>query len=242
MEIVSEVRSARTGEDLAHILRRACVKMGFRYFALTHHVDFGSGTSAAVRLHNYPPEWVRYFDAAGLGVSDPVHRASHVTNASFTWSTVPQMIKLTAGDREVFTQAAANGIGDGCTVPAHVPGEASGSCSFAVAPGDAVPADALEMAQLVGAFAFDAARQLFQIRAITTDRTPVLTDRQRDCVLWTARGKNAWETSRILGISYETVVQHLKMARERYDVQKASELTVRALYDGLICFADIYRR
>ena len=45
----------------------------------------------------------------------------------------------------------------------------------------------------------------------------------------------------ILHISHETVIQHLKHARERYGVQKRAMLAVRALFDGLISFADILR-
>ena len=68
-----------------------------------------------------------------------------------------------------------------------------------------------------------------------------LTDRQVDCVLWAARGKTDYEISVILGISHETVIQHLKMARERYGVQKRTMLAVRALFDGLISFSDILK-
>ena len=71
--------------------------------------------------------------------------------------------------------------------------------------------------------------------------TPILTDRQRDCVLWAARGKTDWEISVILGVSHETVIQHLKHARERYGVQKRAMLAVRALFDGLISFSDILK-
>ena len=71
---------------------------------------------------------------------------------------------------------------------------------------------------------------------------PKLTDRQRDCVLWAARGKSDWEISRILDVGEETVIRHVKQARERYGVQKRSLLIIRALFDGLFCFDDIFRR
>jgi LuxR family quorum-sensing system transcriptional regulator CciR len=70
---------------------------------------------------------------------------------------------------------------------------------------------------------------------------PGLTERQRDCLLWAARGKSDWEISRILGISRETVIQHLKQARERYGVGKRTLLAVHALFDGTISFLDIVK-
>jgi LuxR family quorum-sensing system transcriptional regulator CciR len=69
-----------------------------------------------------------------------------------------------------------------------------------------------------------------------------LTDRQRDCVVWAARGKSDWEIAQILGISHETVIQHLKQARERYGVTKRTMLAVSALFDGTISFIDVLKR
>jgi LuxR family quorum-sensing system transcriptional regulator CciR len=121
-----------------------------------------------------------------------------------------------------------------------VPGESHGSCSFATRRGEPIEPDALPRAQLVGAFAFEAARRLWKIRAVDKP-VPGLTDRQRDCLLWAARGKSDWEISRILGISHETVIQHLKQARERYGVGKRTLLAVHALFDGTISFLDIVK-
>jgi LuxR family transcriptional regulator, quorum-sensing system regulator CciR len=151
------------------------------------------------------------------------------------------MIQLTARDNEILELARGKGIGDGFTVPAHVPGESNGSCSFATRPGRPLCGEHLPLAQLVGAFAFEAARRLWRMRGTAAPQRP-LTDRQRDCVIWVARGKSDWETAKILGVSHETVIQHLKHARERYGVTKRTTLTVSALFDGTITFTDILKR
>ena len=228
-------------DELAGLLQQICAEMGFSYFALTHHVDIRQAPQPAIRLHNYPAQWVDYFDEHKLGPSDPVHRASHLTSVGFAWSKLPQMIHLTPRDRMVLEQAGDNGIGDGFTVPAHVPGESNGSCSFATRTGQPVVNEQLPIAQLVGAFAFEAARRLWRMRA---GPVPLLqlTDRQRDCVVWAARGKSDWEIAQILGIGHETVIRHLKQARQRYGVTKRTMLAVSALFDGTISFIDVLKR
>nr|WP_280173574.1 LuxR family transcriptional regulator [Allosphingosinicella indica] len=231
----------RKDEDLAHALTEIARDMGFRYFALTHHLDVKVAASPNVRLHNYPPDWVRYFDDNALGPSDPVHRATHMTSVGFPWSELSRLIPLSARDEDILERAAARGVGEGFTVPVHVPGEAHGSCSFATAHGQALDAGQFAAAQLVGAFAFEAARRIACMRRPLAER-PMLTDRQRDCVLWAARGKSDWEIAQILGVSHETVIRHLKLARERYDVSRRSQLMAHALYDGAIGFADIFDR
>lgn len=98
------------------------------------------------------------------------------------------MITLTPGDRRVLTLGAEQGIGDGFTVPANIPGETLGSCSFANAADRPLPEAMLPLAQWAGLFAFEGARRLWATRKIDTkEKTPVLTDRQRDCILWAAR-------------------------------------------------------
>jgi LuxR family quorum-sensing system transcriptional regulator CciR len=238
-----EVMAAATGpDDLADILGRITAEMGYDFFALTHHVDLQGAPSSTIRLHNYPARWVDYFDRNGLAAADPVHRASQRTAIGFAWHHVPHLIPLTREDRRILALATDHGIGEGFTIPVNVPGEATGSCSFATIRGRPLPHRSLTLAQLIGAVAFEGARRIWQVRAPQRGGVARLTDRQRDCLIWAARGKSDWEISVILGISEETVAQHIRQACERYGVQKRTSLIIHALFDGTISFADIARR
>ena len=237
-----DVSETNSEGELGAALTVVTRELGFTYFALTHHVDIRRAVQPAIRLHNYPEDWVEYYDDNSLGVSDPVHRASHVTSVGFAWSEIPRMIALTARDQEILVRGGSKGIGDGFTVPANVPGESNGSCSFANPRGTRMCEEDLPLAQLVGAFAFEAARRLWRVRAPLAEPMPRLTERQRECILWVARGKSDWEISRILGIQHDTVVRHLKQARDRYGVGKRTMLAVQALCEGSISFTDVLRR
>lgn len=238
---VRDVGRIETEHQLMQLLDDMSSSLGFAFFALTHHVDLRHAPQPAIRLATYPAEWIDYFDRQRLGPLDPVHRASHLTSVGFAWSKVPSMISLTKRDHDILDRAASAGIGDGFTIPAHVPGESLGSCSFATRRGEPIPEDALASVQLIGLFAFEAARRMSRMRTFDPD-LPALTDRQRDCLVWAARGKSDWEISRILGISHETVIQHVKQARERYGVGKRTLLAIHALFDGTISFLDVMRR
>ena len=243
MQLARIVETVGSADELAAAMAAISMELGFQYFALSHHVDVATAGDAAIRLHNYPRRWADYYDENALGVSDPVHRASHVTSIGFSWSQIAAMIPLTPADHRILALGRAQGIGDAFTVPAHVPGEARGSCSFASEAGRPLPHVMLPMAQLAGNFAFEAARRLWMGRGgLLSYPGPALTDRQRDCVLWVARGKGDWEISRILGISEETVARHIKQACERYGVNKRTLLVIRTLFDGTLTFSDICRR
>lgn len=236
------IERTRTSEDLHGAVGEIARQLGFAYFALTHHVDVDCSPTGAMRLHNYPARWVEFFDDNRLAVSDPVHRASHVTSVGFAWHELPNLIAMTPADRMILDLAREQGLGEGFTVPAHVPGEARGSCSFACPADRPLPQGVLPLAQLAGAFAFEGARRMWRSAVRGPQPHPVLTDRQRDCLIWAARGKSDWATGRILGISEETVGRHIKQARERYGVEKRTSLIIRALFDGTITFTDIFRR
>lgn len=235
------IEASASPDDLHAAIGAITTELGFDYFALAHHVDLAHAPPSTIRLHNYPHAWVDYFDDNRLAVSDPVHRASHVTSVGFSWARLPDLIAMTPDDRRILALAREQGLGEGFTVPANVPGEARGSCSFAIAAGRRLPNAMLPLAQLAGGFAFEGARQMWRSDALGPEPHPVITDRQRDCLLWIARGKSDWETSRILGLSEETVVRHIKQARERYGVDKRTSLLIRTLFDGTISFTDIFR-
>lgn len=237
-----DITGAANETELFEALSAISRELGFSFFALSHHVDMRKAPEPSIRLHNYPDAWVEYYDNHGLGASDPVHRASHLTSVGFAWSEIPALINLTARDRQILERAERRGIGDGFTVPANVPGESNGSCSFANPKGMNISSEALPIAQLVGAFAFEMARKLWRVRSPHFVPALQLTERQRECVVWMARGKSDWEISQILGIQHETVIRHLKQARERYGVSKRTMLAIQALFDGAISFTDLMKR
>lgn len=133
------------------------------------------------------------------------------------------------------------GLAEGFTVPVHVPGEYQGTCNFGARSLDKLAPDALPRAQLVGAFAFEAARRIVRARRRVGRRgdIPALTARQLDCVTLVAIGKTDWEIGRILGISESTAHEHIEAARKRYGVAKRTQLVIRALFDGQISFSDV---
>ena len=236
-EISSEFIEIDTESALTSSLAKAARRLGFDHFALS--LDPRPSAGAGLLLHDYPDEWAKVYVAFDLAGRDPVRRACDKSLTGFEWCRIEHMIPMTRGDRQMLAVGRECGIGDGYTVPRHLPGEASGSCSFVVRPDGQLPKSILLVAEIVGAFALASACRLAGM--IRSPNKAVLSERQRECLLWAARGKTAAETAIILGISEETVIQHLKMARDRYDVHCRQSLILHALFDGLIGFGDIFR-
>lgn len=61
-----------------------------------------------------------------------------------------------------------------------------------------------------------------------------LSDREKACLSWTASGKSSWEVGRILSISENTVVFHIKNAMRKLGVANRTLAAVKAIELGLI--------
>ena len=242
-------KSAASPRELDNLLADITAEMGFDYYALIHHVDLTSMASdlrhmtdgSLVALTNYPEGWVEAYVARNIVANDPVLLASHRSNVGFKWEDVPKFIEVTAEHREITADTRRAGLEQGYTVPAHVPGEANGSCNFAMRNGRALPSKNLLMAQMVGSFAFQAARAMVRNArkiVVPRERKP-LTTRQLECLALVARGKSDWEIGRILGIGSETVKHHVRMAREHYGVATRIQAAFRAVFDSELTISDV---
>ena len=175
-------------------------------------------------------------------VTDPVLKFAEKTSTGFRWQDLLASRKLSEQDRAVFRQAYRHGIGDGFTVPNHVPGEAFGSCHFAVQADRPFPEQHVYAVQTIGSFAFEAARRLIAALAEPSERylePAPLTDRQRECLIFAARGKSDSVIAQLLAIRPRTVNEHIEAAKRRYCVATRSQLMVRALFRSEILYTEV---
>ncbi len=242
---VREANRITEVKELRSLLEGIVQTLGFDYFALVHHVNIYQTNGDVVYLFDFPQAWADQIDRRGYFSDDPVLVACEKSAAPFVWSEVSRIVKLTGRQQEILKSAQDAGLGGGFTVPIHVPGEHTGACSFSTRTGRDVPEHALPAAHYVGCFAFEAARRLVQRRAqtaqtrIQTTAKPKLTRRQLDCVVLAGRGKSDRDVGQILGISDQTVHQHMEEAKRKYEVATRMQLVVRALFDSQLAFADL---
>lgn len=245
-DYLDTARVSRSSGDLRSSTAAFVREIGFDYFALLHHVDFTAPPPTAIRLGNYPSVWREIMQERRYYGDDPVLTACQGAVSGFRWSDVETLLDLTPRQREIRAAGAEAGLGDGFTVPLHLPGDFDASCSFGLIGLRAPPVWAFPAAQYVACFAFEQARRLTsaelrEAHAIGAEPagTPRLTQRQLDCLVLAARGKSASVTAELLGISTDTVYEHLAEAKRRYGVATVQQLMVRALHDSQIVFADV---
>ncbi|MGO4842668.1 response regulator transcription factor, partial [Rhizobiaceae sp. 2RAB30] len=67
-----------------------------------------------------------------------------------------------------------------------------------------------------------------------SEQTVRLTRRETECLGWVAEGKNAQETALIMGLSVQTVRDHLKRVRAKLGSSTRAQALLRASAMGLL--------
>lgn len=239
-QLIERLLTADTESALTEELHRATHFLGFERFAMGHHVDLVNPPHNSMRITNYDPDWVGRSFEEGFFAEDPVHQVSMRTAAGFSWKRISDFIDPTPRQLEILDAARGHGLEEGYTVPVHVPGEYRGTCSFAARSSAGSRGRMSLLADLIGTYAFEAARQIMRKR--NGDRlgaVPKLTERQHDTLVLVGRGKADSEIGDVLGISRATAHEHVENVRRAYGNAQRPHLIARALFDGQISFAEV---
>lgn len=225
--------------DLDMLMSSTAREFGADFFLMIHHADFSRSTDGLVRVGNYPSEFLSISRQDGTPLHDPIMEACEKTRTGFFWSDVGAVITLTEDHRRRAAAVARTGLGDGFVVPTHIPGEPLGSCHFATRDGRWLPRENSAALQAIAAFGFEAARRLTQAGSESLHFGPPLTDRQRECLILSARGKSDSVIAQLLGLSPKTVNAYVEAAKRRYGVATRGQLIVRALFASEITFHEV---
>lgn len=232
--VLRALAGTRTSDELATLMDTISRELGFRHFALIHHDDLRSDVSGRVKILKYPPAVVDRIIDQGTWRRDPVIRACIFTASAFRWSELPSIVAMDRRDRRCLELGAAAGLDDGITVPFHLLGECMGSCTFAGNYRPSRTAKVLGLAQMIGVFAFQAARRILLQTMTVPPPAPRLHPRPRACVVLAGRGLSNKQIARALALTPRTVDGYLTEARRIFGVHDRTELVISALFAGEI--------
>ena len=221
--------AARDLDDVHVILHMLHEGIGASASAL---VNVGPTRSSPIfELLNDVPDTLLEAIRSRRTIDDPLMVACEQRVLGFAASDLDRIIDMTEARREMMAIYAAHGLVDGFTVPFCVPNEPRGFCSFGFADPDDLTMDVAGIINLTGNIMFETARR---VQGMWTERRirAELTPRQLDCLAGAARGLNDGQIAWELGISTQTVHDHIEAARRRYGARKRTDLMVRAIRSG----------
>lgn len=240
--LLTALRSVSDRNGLASLMSAITSEMGFRYYALIDHDDLRDNPANRVRLLDYPAAVEERIIAQATWRRDPVIRACIFSPRAFHWSELPDIIELNSRDLGCLEIGARSGLNEGITVPYQRLGDCTGSCTFAGTRSSGRGERYVGMAQMIGVFAFQAARRILTCTKPSPGPRPRLHPRPRDCVLLAGKGLSNKQIARQLGLAPRTVDGYLTEARQIFGVHNRAELVISALYAGEIAAHELAPR
>lgn len=226
--------SARTKGELFEAFLNAVGACGFdrvAFGAITGHESFQARHPDPIVEVNYPQDWLDHYFASGYDRVDPCVTVMPSTDQMLFWSDVKRPNpRFSRKQRQLFLESEEAGMSDGFTIPIH----ATGGRTFIVSL--ATTARGQDMARAARRLRPIAFEFFFTYMALHGWSPPdiALSDRERECLMWSARGKTSWEIGQILNVSENTVNYHFKTAMGRLGCSNRTVAVVRAVQLGLI--------
>lgn len=230
--LVADVKGFKTQFDVFRFMKRVTELCGARAFMVLNMPgstaqDLGSSSI----ITNWPADLLTEFDQVALLAGSPV--LAHLRRSSiplrFDIDDVALQRDPKSGEtsRALFTRFRMN---RGAYFPVHDAAGARGAISFI---GDREPFDTQEMIELayLAAHIFN---RLAEIREMDSRSSDMLTERELDCLNWTAAGKTSVEIAEILTLSEHTINHYLNRATKKLDAVNRTQAVAKALRLGLI--------
>jgi LuxR family transcriptional activator of conjugal transfer of Ti plasmids len=221
--------------EIERLLGRTLEQYGFPRFAYLSFTPRGDDDDT-LAMTTYPSPWVKQYCANRYDRIDPVISRSIATTLPFAWSTERSDAKLTRKQKLFLEEASAFGIRHGVTIPLH---DRQGKVAT------------LTLAAFGSQLAFDARVEQYrhqlhliaiylhaQLRNAMPAPMPLLrpylTQRERCCLQWAARGKSALDTAEIICVSRRTVVFHTENAKRKLGVATVQQAVAKGLMYDII--------
>ncbi len=154
-----------------------------------------------------------------------------------TWELLIKRGRSTTSHKPVLDQLTACGPHSAIPIPIHGPEGSLAAFTFATD----IAADPrgdfwLRHRLQLQAMSYHIHETIARVRPdrSTNSSTPMLTDREAECLLWAARGKTKWEVGRILSVSENTVRFHLRNAMQKLGVSSVIHAATMATRSGAI--------
>ncbi|MEP5155622.1 LuxR family transcriptional regulator [Planktotalea sp.] len=230
MDLIDLASSDRTGDEFTAYLGTLCDQLELDYAS---YCTINTVSDAVQGFATYPEEWIKHYMGQGFQNLDPTIGISARSIAPVDWS----RLKKHEGFQAVFQNSRDFGISDcGLTVPIRGP---FGECGLLSVTRDTSEREwkrlKPEIITTLQTAAVNMHDLVMQSDALSIAlRRPILSDREREVLQWTAAGKSQQDIGDILTISMRTVEVHLRSARSKLSALTTAQAVGRGISYGFI--------
>jgi LuxR family transcriptional regulator, quorum-sensing system regulator BjaR1 len=225
LDFVDAIEASATGASVISQFEKVIGDLGFHAYIMAGIPEPGQTLAQVTVANGWPLEWFELYDRENLSAVDPVPRHCFNTLNPFEWKDAPYDRERDVAAHDVMTRACDFRFREGFCIPIHYD-DATGAISMA---GERPYLDAETKSALHLMSVFTHGRLRALTRSGPQGPSRRLSETEAEVLRWAARGKTAWETSRILGISERNVRWHLAEAQRKLMAPNKTATVARAL-------------
>ncbi|HEY8521049.1 MAG TPA: LuxR family transcriptional regulator [Gammaproteobacteria bacterium] len=235
IDIIRRVRASRELLELKETLVQFRERLGFDHFIYGVRLPAALTTISHFIISDYPEAWLKEYIDRNYAEVDPVVRHCIRYHEPYCWDRLREN-----ADEKVLAfadAAASHGLVGGISIGIH--GHAGDDGIFSVAARRVVVTDsdealaAIPYLTAILPYIHACVSRLTSFQEAGVDK-PRLSERELECLLWSAEGKTAEEIGIILSISTATVTFHLKNVIEKLGVTNRNQAIAKATLLGII--------
>lgn len=231
-EFIDAIHVASDEVAFAGTASRLSDALGFRWFT---YLSVGDGKPDLIST--YPAIWSEHYLSSGYEQVDPVVSASRRQTIPFFWGALDSARPSDPAAIRLFDDAASFGIVSGLTVPFR--GPRGRTALFTLSTDEISPAllrrveELKTYVQVCGLHLHNQLAARVE-RFMPEHRKPILTPRQRACLLAAAEGQSAKQAARAIDLTPRTVQHHHEEAKRRLGAQSLTHAVALAFRGGMI--------
>jgi LuxR family transcriptional activator of conjugal transfer of Ti plasmids len=232
-EFIDAIETAIDADAFERVANRVTQRLGFQRFAYLRLTG-----EAPMLISSYPKSWTSRYFQLGYQQLDPVVHRARLEHSLFSWGGDASPPAGNREQRRFFDEARTFGIRSGITVPIRAGFGRMAAFTLATGDRDVYPerlvADWKDVVQLVGLYFHTYVAVRLVLPCAGQPAGSELTQRERQCLAWTAQGKTVADIAVLVEISPRTVVFHLENARRKLGAASIAQCVAEALRRGLL--------
>lgn len=225
------MRRCESADDLDEVAKRAFAAIGLDWFSLARFFSPDGTPATTVVQGQFEPSWSkRYIGRNYAGASLIARQLLHRSD-SYSWSEVLETSGGNSAQDRIFNEAREHGLRDGLFTPIRWTDRSYAAVVTAGQHPQLTDPLYRMMAEVLSAYYAHECRRLL----VAPDAaSALLSPRQRDCLAWVRHGKSSTDIAELLGISAQTVEEHVGTACRKLGVRTRVQAAVEASLLGLI--------
>lgn len=236
LDHIDRLRESKTLNEVVSQFAELVDSYGYDHFLITGvpHPKTRENIKNHTLLNGWSRDWFTRYTEKNYLPDDPV--AGHVfeTPHAFAWSDVEIDQEENPLAATIMDDARSVGMEEGMVVPIFALSGYQSAVTMAGKSPDQSKASR-SMIELASIYAYGRVRQILtQEKRVT--RNSFLSPRERECLLWVAKGKSDWEVGEILSLSHYTVKEYVGKATRKMNAVTRTQAVAEAIRRGELTF------